>query len=187
MLPYPSHADRPAYLTGVNEEMLALIRDEVARRAYPERHAKLEAFRKAASVAERAVEGVIRYVEQETGGTMSRAPQPQAQHNHRSCRCLYQPNHRSDEVTLMPGRRRTRSLPSCRCRTTSLTTVVGTRHHLRRRIRCLFRDAISSIWAPEHGRGRSARPLNHSLPRNGNTLAFAIPLKRQCPSIVQLL
>jgi hypothetical protein len=55
------------YLTGVNEEMLALIRDEVAKRAQPERHAKLEAFRKEAVVANRAVDGANRYVDQEAG------------------------------------------------------------------------------------------------------------------------
>jgi ferredoxin-NADP reductase len=65
----------PTYLTGVNEELLALVRDEAAKRAHPERHTKLEAFRKGANVAERAVDGVIRYVEQETG-TMSMLPQP---------------------------------------------------------------------------------------------------------------
>ena len=56
----------PSYLTGVDEELLVALRDDAARRAYPERHAKMEAFRKAANVADRAVEGVIRYVEQET-------------------------------------------------------------------------------------------------------------------------
>ncbi len=56
----------PPYLTGVDEELLVALRDDAARRAYPERHAKMEAFRKAANVADRAVEGVIRYVEQET-------------------------------------------------------------------------------------------------------------------------
>lgn len=63
----------PTYLTGVNDELHAQLRDEAAKRAYPERHAKLEAFRKAANVAERAVEGVIRYMEQETGGMPSRS------------------------------------------------------------------------------------------------------------------
>ena len=62
----------PPYLTGVDEELLVALRDDAARRAYPERHAKMEAFRKAANVAERAVEGVIRYVEQET--TAANAP-----------------------------------------------------------------------------------------------------------------
>lgn len=62
----------PPYLTGLDEEMLALILDEAAKRNHPERHGKLEAFRQAASAAERALEGVIRYVEQETAGAGSR-------------------------------------------------------------------------------------------------------------------
>lgn len=59
----------PIYLTGVNEEMLVIVRNEAAKKAYPDRHARLEAFRKASEAADRAVEGVIRYVEQETGGS----------------------------------------------------------------------------------------------------------------------
>ena len=54
----------PAYLTGVDENLLALVRDEAARKADPRRYAKLEAMRKASTAADRAVEGVIRYIEQ---------------------------------------------------------------------------------------------------------------------------
>jgi hypothetical protein len=48
----------PTYLTGVNEKLLTLIRDEAARRVHSERaRQKLEAFQKAADLAKRAVEG----------------------------------------------------------------------------------------------------------------------------------
>ncbi len=56
----------PGYLTGVNEEVMGQLRDDVFRRAKPERDAKHQAFRKAITVADRAVDGVLRYVEQET-------------------------------------------------------------------------------------------------------------------------
>jgi hypothetical protein len=62
----------PAYLTGVDENLLAQVRDEAAKRADPRRYAKLEAMRRASLAADRAVEGVIRYVEQETATGFSR-------------------------------------------------------------------------------------------------------------------
>ena len=52
--------------------MLTSIRDETAKRNNPERYTKLEVFRKAASAAERALEGVIRYVEKETASADTR-------------------------------------------------------------------------------------------------------------------
>jgi hypothetical protein len=57
----------PTYLTGLSDEFIGLIRDDAAKRENPTRHAKLEAFRKAANAAERAVDGVARFVEQESG------------------------------------------------------------------------------------------------------------------------
>ena len=53
----------PSYLTGIEGEHLAALRDHVARIDHPERYAKLESFRKAASAAERAVEGVMTLIE----------------------------------------------------------------------------------------------------------------------------
>jgi hypothetical protein len=45
---------------------LTLVRDEAAKKADPGRYAKLESIRKAATAADRAIEGVIRFIEQET-------------------------------------------------------------------------------------------------------------------------
>jgi hypothetical protein len=56
----------PAYLTGVDENMLVFIREDVARKADPERFAKIEALRKAHQAAARAVDGVRRYLVQDT-------------------------------------------------------------------------------------------------------------------------
>lgn len=55
----------PAYLVPMPENELAAIRDEAIERADPERFALLRNFRKAIEVAERAVEGVAEFVEQE--------------------------------------------------------------------------------------------------------------------------
>lgn len=60
----------PRYLVAVDDELLTLIRDEAARHANPRRHAKLLAMRKASLAADRALEGIVRYVEQETSGPL---------------------------------------------------------------------------------------------------------------------
>jgi hypothetical protein len=54
----------PRYLTGVNDDIISLLRDEVFRQADPVRDAKHQAFRKAIDVAERAVDGVARLIRQ---------------------------------------------------------------------------------------------------------------------------
>jgi hypothetical protein len=55
----------PSYLTGLDETELAYIRDDAAKAADPERYRTLQSLRKAGEVAERAVEGVARYLHQE--------------------------------------------------------------------------------------------------------------------------
>jgi hypothetical protein len=55
----------PSYLAPIPPDQLAIIRDEVAKKAYPDRFAKLEAFRAMIAATERAVDGVARFVEQE--------------------------------------------------------------------------------------------------------------------------
>ena len=55
----------PTYLSGVDEKLLGEVKDEAIRRQHPDRYARLEVIRKAALAADRALAGVIRYVEQE--------------------------------------------------------------------------------------------------------------------------
>jgi hypothetical protein len=57
----------PAYLTGLDENVVALLRDDVARKANPERYAKVEKLRKGLKAAERALEGVQRFMQQDSG------------------------------------------------------------------------------------------------------------------------
>ena len=56
----------PSYLTGVDHGVSIKIRDEMYQRANVDRDEKDQNMRKALTVAERAMEGVIRFVEQET-------------------------------------------------------------------------------------------------------------------------
>jgi hypothetical protein len=58
----------PTYLSGVDEKLLGEVKDEAIRRRHPDRHAKLETFRRAALAADRALAGVIHYIEQEASG-----------------------------------------------------------------------------------------------------------------------
>jgi len=55
----------PAYLTGLDDTLLGHIRDNAMQAADPDRFAKLEACRKAATLAERALDGVVRYIHTE--------------------------------------------------------------------------------------------------------------------------
>lgn len=55
----------PSYLTGLDETELAYIRDDAAKAVDPARYATLQALRKAGEAAERAVEGVARFLHQE--------------------------------------------------------------------------------------------------------------------------
>jgi hypothetical protein len=72
----------PAYLTGLDENVVALLRDDVARKANPERYAKVEKLRKGLKAAERALEGVQRFMVQDSGPnanlylTYRRPPRP---------------------------------------------------------------------------------------------------------------
>jgi hypothetical protein len=56
--------------------MLAFIREDVARKADPDKFAKIEARKKAAAAAAKALEGVQRFLSQETGpsAALYRAP-----------------------------------------------------------------------------------------------------------------
>jgi hypothetical protein len=56
----------PAYLTGVDENVIALIREEAARRADPQRYARFEGLKKGYTAAERAIDGVRRFLAQDT-------------------------------------------------------------------------------------------------------------------------
>jgi hypothetical protein len=56
----------PAYLTGIDHDLLSQVRDVVAQADHPERFAKVQAVKAASIYAERALDGVIRYVEQES-------------------------------------------------------------------------------------------------------------------------
>ncbi len=56
----------PAYLTGTDRNAMITIRDEMYRRANMVQDEKDSNLRKALTVAERAMDGVIRFVEQET-------------------------------------------------------------------------------------------------------------------------
>ena len=55
----------PAYLSGLEDTELAYIRDDAAKAGDPDRYAKLQALREAGKAAERAVEGVVRFLHQE--------------------------------------------------------------------------------------------------------------------------
>ena len=55
----------PTYLTGVNDELITLLRDEVFKHSEPTRDAKHQAYRKAIQIARRAVDGVARLIRQE--------------------------------------------------------------------------------------------------------------------------
>jgi hypothetical protein len=61
-----SPCDAPAYLTGVDENMLVFIREDVARKSDAERFAKIEALKKAVTASERAIDGVRRFLAQDT-------------------------------------------------------------------------------------------------------------------------
>ncbi len=56
----------PAYLTGTDRSAMITIRDEMYRRENAAQDEKDSNLRKALTVAERAMDGVIRFVEQET-------------------------------------------------------------------------------------------------------------------------
>ncbi len=58
----------PSYLTGLDAEMMERIRDEMFRRADPVQHEKDIAIVKALNIAERAVDGVLRFIDHEVGG-----------------------------------------------------------------------------------------------------------------------
>lgn len=58
----------PSYLTGLDAKMMERIRDEMFRRADPVQHEKDIAIVKALNVAERAVDGVLRFIDHEVGG-----------------------------------------------------------------------------------------------------------------------
>ena len=68
----------PAYLTGVDETMLAFIREDVARKADPDKFTKIEIRKKAAATALKALEGVQRFLAQDTGPNahLHRTPRP---------------------------------------------------------------------------------------------------------------
>lgn len=55
----------PSYLTGVGGDLLDKVRDIVAQADDPVKFAKVQAIRKASLFAERALDGVIRFIEQE--------------------------------------------------------------------------------------------------------------------------
>jgi hypothetical protein len=56
-----------SYLTGVNDQMLAFIREDVARKADPKKFAKIEALKKAHEAAAKAVAGVRNFLTHDTG------------------------------------------------------------------------------------------------------------------------
>lgn len=66
----------PTYLTGVDADLLSRVRDIVAQTDHPERFAKVQAVRKASEFAERALDGVIRFIEQEGTVQGKRPGQP---------------------------------------------------------------------------------------------------------------
>lgn len=63
----------PTYLTGVDRSLLDQVRDIVAEADDPVRFGKVQAIRKASLYAERALDGVIRFIEQE-GTVLGRRP-----------------------------------------------------------------------------------------------------------------
>ncbi|MEN3793374.1 hypothetical protein [Fulvimarina sp. MAC3] len=63
----------PSYLTGVDHDLLTQVRDIVSEADHPERFAKVQAVKKAATYSERALDGVIRFIEQE-GTVLGKRP-----------------------------------------------------------------------------------------------------------------